>query len=96
MVGYKKVTRDFQEFILTLRILGPVTRDAHGMPRTSKALVLAAHRLDGSRTDHVLFYSLYDWGFTYLVGETASADLTGNGGIHFVPTVEAARRFMRR
>lgn len=92
MIAYKKVTRDFRPFILTLEV---PEQEAVGMMRVTEAIVVSAETLEGSPTEHVHFYSLYDWNFSYRVGGSVRAEVTKHGGgIYCMISKEDARNFM--
>lgn len=93
-IAYKKVTRDFAEYILTLSIPADARTEPFGidMMRTSAALVVSAESLDGRPVPHREFFSLYDWNFKYEVDREAS-DL--KHGIYCCLSKADARNFMR-
>jgi hypothetical protein len=92
-ICYKKVTRDFKEFVLTLAIPYyasiEIGNESHGgIARVSDVKILKAETLSGEAVDKDTFYSLYDWQF--------QADMASSKGIYCVTDVGQARRFMAR
>jgi len=78
-IAYKKVTRDFREYILELGIPYNAevadASDCHGnIVRTSTVMVLRAETLDGREAPHRKFYSMYDWNFEYKIGQKTTLD----------------------
>lgn len=97
MIVYKKVTRDFKEFVLTLRV--PVSaciisKEDH--LQASAAEVVAAEDMDGKPSSHKVFYSLYDWNFTYKVGEKVESDICRTKGVYCFKSKVKAVTFMER
>jgi hypothetical protein len=100
-ICYKKVTRDFKEFVLTLAIPYyasiEIGNESHGgIARVSDVKILKAETLSGEAVDKDTFYSLYDWQFQYRIGEQIKADMASSKGIYCVTDVGQARRFMAR
>lgn len=100
-LAYKKVTRDFHEYILTLGIPYDAdvadASDCHGnIVRTSDVIVLKAECLDGSPTKHDKFYSMYDWSFEYKIGKRIESPLGWTKGVFCFLCKSDAVRFMSR
>jgi hypothetical protein len=100
-IAYKKVTRDFKEFVLTLGIPYNAqvadASDCHGnIVRTSDVVVLGAEHLDGTPAPQTKFYSMYDWNFVYNIGQQASSDLAVSKGIFCFLSKIDAKKFMNR
>jgi hypothetical protein len=97
---FKKVQGDI---ILTLEIPEDARRvqvQGSRKCRAEKALVVAAHELDGTPASGIKFYSLYEPRFVYEVGKMAkvgyfdTSQYTSCGaGIHFFMTRGAAKRY---
>lgn len=65
MTAYKKVTRGFREYVLTLDFPEEsIIAVKHGAYRVGVADVLSAEAVDGSPACGQ-FCSLYDWNFIY-------------------------------
>lgn len=95
MLVYKKVTRDFKEFVLTLRVPDSaciISKEEH--LQASAVEVLAAEDMAGNPTPHETFYSLYDWTFKYKVGENVESDICRTRGIYCFKSKVKAVKFM--
>jgi hypothetical protein len=100
-IVYKKATRDFKEFVLTLAVpydsKVEIGVESHGgMARVSDVVVLKAETLSSQPAEKDTFYSLYDWGFQYKIGEKITSDMDSSKGIFCVTDKDQARRFMSR
>ena len=100
-IAYKKVTRDFKEFILELGIPYDANiadaSDCHGnIVRTDSVVVLKAETLTGEPSGFEKFYSMYDWNFEYKIGQKITSDLKTSKGIFCFLRKAEARRFMKK
>lgn len=97
-IVFKKVTRDFKEFILTLAVHynAEMTDATSGMLRADSAVVLKAETLAGDPVPHETFYSMYDWKFEYRVGRPVVSPLDKTKGIYCFTDKAQARMYMSR
>lgn len=97
MIVYKKVTRDFKEFILTMKVptsASLISKEDH--LQASSVEIIAAEDMDGNKVPHEVFYSMYDWNFVYKVGARIDSDICRTKGIYCFRSKMKAVRFMER
>lgn len=96
-IAYKKVTRDFREFVLTLAIPYDAGLAPQGAAiRSDSVVVLGAEDVNGIPVKYDKFYSMYDWSFIYQIGNPAKSSLDTTKGIFCFASKDDARNFMTR
>lgn len=95
MITYKKVTNRFQEYILTLEVVGEYVACGSAI-RAERVFVKSAETKSGRPVEGNRFFSLYDWNFEYRVGQIAESDLKATKGIYCFTDKALAVAFMAR
>lgn len=97
MIVFKKVHRDFKEFILTLRVPESALTITKGDDvQASSVEIISAEDLNGNPVPHDTFHSMWDWRFTYKVGTRVDSDICRTRGIYCFKSKPRAVKFMAR